>query len=213
MREGRITKGQQRALDTLLPIYQLDPERNDELVSLVNGRRVIVEVGFGDGGALSEMAADNPDGLYIGMEVHRPGVGNLLLQIEQSDLKNVRIYCHDGVEVLSRCFRAASIDQLHLFFPDPWHKKRHHKRRILTPDFIELVANRLKPGGVFHFATDWEDYAVEGLERLQRCALLENIAGAGKWSVRPPWRPETKFERRGHRLGHAVRDVIMRRIS
>lgn len=213
LREGRITRGQQRALDTLLPEYGLDPEAGTQVSGLAAGRRVLVEIGFGDGGALAELASNQPDDLFVGIEVHRAGVGNLLLQVEDRDLNNVRVYCHDAVDVLERCFEPDSIDRLHLFFPDPWPKKRHHKRRILSDPFISLVACRLKPGGVFHFATDWQDYAEQGLERLELCPRLVNQAGPGAWSARPDWRPETKFERRGQRLGHGVWDVLMERTS
>lgn len=206
-----MTRGQQRALEQLWPLYGLDPAVAGQVHAIADDRPVVVELGFGDGGALTAMAKARPDHLFVGIEVHRPGVGNLLLQLEDQQIDNVRVYCHDGVEVLGHCFDPDSIRRFHLFFPDPWHKKRHHKRRILSDDFIATVAGRLTSGGVFHFATDWQDYAEQGLLRLDDSPLLVNQAGEGMFSERPLWRPETKFERRGQRLGHGVWDVLMKR--
>jgi len=212
LREGRLTKGQQRALDQLWPQYGLvaDKEVPIDLERIFSRKApVVLEIGFGDGGALAEIAAANPDKNFIGVEVHRPGVGSLMLKLEQAEQDNVRIFCHDGVEVLKNQIPPASMERIQLFFPDPWHKKRHHKRRILSPSFIELVSNRLQQGGVFHFASDWEDYADQALERLNQCTSMRNLSQEGGYSPRPEWRPLTKFEQRGQRLGHVVRDILM----
>jgi tRNA (guanine-N7-)-methyltransferase len=209
-----MTKGQQRALEELFPQYGLSPT-DDVPVNFeqVFGRCAprILEIGFGDGGALFELAVKHPEYDFIGIEVHRPGVGSLLLKLEQAGIHNVRVFCADGVEVLESCFEAAALERIHLFFPDPWHKKKHHKRRILTPKFIDLIVDKLKPGGIFHFATDWQDYAEQAMERLEACKVLINQGGENQYSPRPDSRPETKFERRGHRLGHGVWDIIMRK--
>jgi len=170
-----------------------------------------LEIGFGDGEALLEMAAGNPGGDYLGAEVHRPGVGRALLQIEARGLANLRVCRADGARVL-RALPPASLAAVYLYFPDPWPKKRHHKRRLLQAQFIALAASRLVRGGRFHFATDWRDYALEALARLEECAALANCARPGRFSPRPPTRPQTKFERRGRRLGHAVWDIVMRRV-
>ena len=212
LREGRLTKGQARALRDLWPRFGLSvcgvvPLDFDQIFQ--RHAPVTLEIGFGDGGALLEIARKNPEQNYLGIEVHRPGVGSLLLRLEEGEIGNVRVICGDAMEVINNNISDESLDRLHLFFPDPWHKKRHHKRRILSPEFIELVTDKLKPSGVIHFATDWEDYAEQGLERLERCERLTNLAGRGHYSPRPASRPETKFERRGQRLGHQVWDVLM----
>lgn len=215
IREGRLTRGQERALGELWPIYGIDTASGDSLdFARVFDRHapVACEIGFGDGGALLEMATRHPEWDFLGIEVHRPGVGNLMLRLEQTGLTNVRIIRDDAVVVLREWIPADSLARLHLYFPDPWPKKRHHKRRILTADFATLAASRLRPGeGIFHFATDWEEYAAVALQTLEDCAGLENVQGQGGFSDRPEWRPETRFERRGLRLGHRVRDILMRR--
>ncbi len=210
-----MTRAQQRAIADLWPVYGLAPDTWGPLdFPAIFGRvaPVILEIGFGDGGALLEMARNNSTQDYIGIEVHRPGVGNLLLKLEQEQLSNVRVISEDALEVLQRRIGLNSLDNLNLFFPDPWPKKSHHKRRIVTLDFIQLVAARVKPGGVFHFATDWQPYAEEALDRIEGCHQFANQAGPGRFSPRPASRPETKFEKRGRRLGHGVWDILMRRI-
>ena len=172
---------------------------------------VVMEIGFGDGDALAQMAAQHPDQSFIGVEVHTPGVGSLLIKIEEQGLQNIRIFNHDAVEVLASSIANGRLDRVQLFFPDPWHKKRHHKRRILSPAFIKLVHEKMRPGGVFHFATDWEQYAEEALERLEKFEGFRNCNQSGGYSPRPDWRPETKFERRGKRLGHGVWDILMQK--
>ncbi len=180
------------------------------MVGPAAGRRTL-EIGFGNGEVLAELARNYPDNDYLGVEVHRPGVGHLLLLIEKFGLTNVRLFMHDAVEVLQNQLPPRSLDEVLLFFPDPWPKKRHHKRRIVQPSFIELVASRLQAGGVFHLATDWENYAEQMLELMDKSEMFENIAGAGCFAERPESRPVTKFERRGQRLGHGVWDLLYRR--
>lgn len=209
LREGRITPSQQRALEELWPQFGLDPGQPLDLVSSF-GREAptIFEIGFGNGDSLAQMAEAQPELNFIGVEVHRPGVGHLLLQIEKRGLSNVRIYNHDAVEVLRDCIPAHSLHKLQLFFPDPWHKKRHHKRRIVQTEFANLVASRLQGDGLWHIATDWEDYAQHCLDILEPHPLFTNAAGADQFISRPASRPLTKFEQRGHRLGHGVWDLL-----
>lgn len=213
-REGRLTPGQQKALDTLWPRYGLSAQRHLDPVG-VFGRQgpLTLEIGFGNGDSLAAMATQEPETDFVGIEVHRPGVGRLLRQIEQRELTNVRIFSHDAVEVLSRCIDDHSLDRILLFFPDPWPKKKHHKRRIVQHGFVQLVARKLKPGGIFHMATDWQPYAEHMMEVMQVSLLFGNEAGKGRYSSRPAYRPVTKFEQRGKRLGHRVWDLIFRRNS
>ena len=154
------------------------------------------------------MAADNPDMDYIGIEVHRPGVGHLMLKLEERNIGNVRIYCHDAFEIFEHGIIDDSLTGIHLFFPDPWPKKKHHKRRIVRPEFVELISEKLKPGGYFHAATDWENYAESMLGMLGACKKLVNSSADNTFSKRPDYRPVTKFENRGIRLGHGVWDLI-----
>ena len=214
IRGGRITPAQQRALDTLMPVYGLDlPEHGRRTVDFgeIFGRTapVILEIGFGNGDALLEMARSDPQCNFIGIEVHRPGVGHLLLNLEQEGIANVRVFCADAIGVLEAGIGDGTLDKVCLYFPDPWPKKKHHKRRILQPGFIGQVAKKLKSGGIFHFATDWQDYADEALDKLEHSRYFENRAGKGNFSVRPRDRPLTKFEQRGRRLNHGVWDLIM----
>ncbi|HSG10614.1 MAG TPA: tRNA (guanosine(46)-N7)-methyltransferase TrmB [Gammaproteobacteria bacterium] len=211
-REGRITRGQQRALDQLWPLYGITPGSPVDLDALF-GRTAprTLEIGFGNGEALAEIAAQQPEHDFIGIEVHRPGVGHLLQLLEKRGISNVHIYNTDAVKVLTDCIPDNSLDRLLLFFPDPWHKKRHHKRRIVQPAFVELIARKLRPGGIFHMATDWQDYAEHALAVLQASASFRNCAGDGNYSAKPEYRPLTKFEQRGQRLGHIVRDLLFER--
>jgi tRNA (guanine-N7-)-methyltransferase len=169
----------------------------------------ILEIGFGMGETTAHMAAEHPENDYLGIEVHTPGVGNLLQLIEAAGLTNVRIIQHDAVQVLENMIAPLSLDGAHVFFPDPWPKKRHHKRRLLQPPLVALLASRLKPGAYLHTATDWEEYAEQMLAVLAAEPLLDNT-GAG-YAPRPDYRPLTKFEQRGLKLGHAVRDLVFRR--
>ncbi len=212
-REGRLTKGQQRALADLFPRYGVTLEQGGLELDALFGRRAfrVLEIGFGNGTSLAQMAANHPQNDYFGIEVHRPGVGNLLLQIEKQHLDNIRVSNDDAVEVLERQIPDGSLDAVYLFFPDPWHKKKHHKRRIVQPMFVRLVRRKLKPGGIFHLATDWENYADHMLEVITGAAGFENLAGSGNYSTRPEYRPLTKFEQRGQRLGHGVWDLVFRK--
>ena len=212
-REGRITAGQQRALQDLWPRYGLAADGTLDLAAIF-GRRAprTLEIGFGNGDALATMAGQQPDTDFIGIDVHRPGVGRLLQQLDAHGLTNVRVMREDAVQLLNSCFPDNSLDRLLLFFPDPWHKKRHHKRRIVQPVFIELLAQKIKPGGMLHMATDWEDYARHMLEVMGASAAFSNCAASGKYSLRPDYRPVTKFEQRGRRLGHGVWDLLFERI-
>lgn len=210
LRQGRMTPGQQHALDTWWERYVLTADGLTLDLDTLFGRRAprILEIGFGMGDSLTDMAAAHPEQDYLGIEVHRPGVGHLLRNLHEAGLNNVRVLCADAVEVLARQISDASLDAVYLFFPDPWPKQRHHKRRIVQPDFVRLIAQKLKPGRTFHLVTDWEDYARHMLDVLDACPLLTNTAGKGNFTPRPDYRPVTKFERRGLRLGHQVRDMV-----
>lgn len=212
-REGRLTTGQQRALDQLWPLYGIEPDQPLELAAIF-GRQApcTLEIGFGNGASLAAMAEAAPEQDFIGVEVHRPGVGHLLQEIESRQLHNLRVLCTDAVEVLERQIPDASLHRVLLFFPDPWHKKKHHKRRILQRHFIDLLARRLQPGGRFHMATDWQDYAEHMLAEMEQATAFRNTAGAGQYAEQPAYRPTTKFERRGRRLGHGVWDLVYERI-
>lgn len=195
-----------------MPRFGLDPARPlDALAAFGRDAPVFVEIGFGNGETLAQLAATQPEHDFLGIEVHPPGVGHLLLELQRRELSNVRVCVHDAVEVLERCIPDGSLAGLFVFFPDPWHKKRHHKRRLINPAFVRLAARKLGPGGIFHAATDWEEYALQMLDVLTACADLRNTAPSGGFSERPAYRPETKFERRGQRLGHGVWDLVFRR--
>lgn len=211
LRQGRMTAAQQRSLDEMMPVIGL-PYRIAPLdLHAAFGRTApkIVEIGFGMGETTARIAAAVPDSDFVAIEVHGPGVGNLCKLVAEQQLGNVRIMQHDAVEVLRDMIPEAALAGVHVFFPDPWHKKRHHKRRIIQPDFVALIASRLAPGGYLHCATDWEEYAHWMLEVLAAEALLENTADG--FAPRPDYRPLTKFENRGLRLGHGVWDLVFRR--
>lgn len=213
MRAGRMTPGQQRGLDEGLPKFGLKISDGAINPAQVFERQApcTLEIGFGMGHSLVEMAAAAPEQDFIGIEVHRPGVGSLLSGLLSQNLSNVRVYQEDAIEVLKQCIPDASLGRLLLFFPDPWHKARHHKRRIVQPEFAQLVRSKLKVGGVFHMATDWEPYAEYMLEVMQVAAGYQNLSSSGNWVERPAERPVTKFERRGHKLGHGVWDLKFQR--
>jgi tRNA (guanine-N7-)-methyltransferase len=210
LRGGRLTDGQKRALDDLWPVFGIENHGAvldfDSLFG--NGRAVILEIGFGNGEATWQMAQARPEENFIGVEVHRPGVGRLLLKIEEHGLDNVRIACADAVEFLHERIPEASLAGVRIYFPDPWPKKRHHKRRMIQPEFVRLLASRMRPGAILHLATDWEPYAEHMLEVLGACGELKNLSTDGKYCDRPSWRPETKYEIRGESLGHEVRDIL-----
>ncbi|MCG5501952.1 tRNA (guanosine(46)-N7)-methyltransferase TrmB [Ectothiorhodospira lacustris] len=211
-REGRLTTGQQRALDDLWPRWGLafTPEPLDLPALFGRQAPVTLEIGFGNGESLARMAAEDPDRNFIGVEVHRPGVGHLLQHIETLGLTNLRVACHDAVEVLKLQIPAGSLDRIQIYFPDPWPKKRHHKRRLVQPTFVALLGSRLRASGLLHLATDWEPYAEHMLTVMNQAAGFRNLAGEG-FSPRPEYRPLTKFEQRGQRLGHGVWDVMFTR--
>jgi tRNA (guanine-N7-)-methyltransferase len=208
-RQGRLTVGQQHALDNHWEAYGLDPNVDYDFAQ-VFGRHapLCIEIGFGNGESLAQMAAADPETDYIGIEVHRPGVGHLLMLLAERNLTNVRIYCHDAVEILEKRIPDDSLSGVHLFFPDPWPKKKHHKRRIVQPGFIALLSKKLKGGGYFHAASDWQPYAEHMLEVLSGQEMLTNVSETGGFCERPNYRPLTKFEQRGIRLGHGVWDLI-----
>ena len=211
LRQGRMSPAQQRAIDALLPRFGVAFASSLLDFDRLFGRRAptILEIGFGMGETTAAIALARPDDNFVGIEVHGPGVGGLLKRIDELALPNVRVVRHDAVEVIDAMIPPASLAGIHVFFPDPWPKKRHHKRRLLKPGFVRALALRLAPGGYLHAATDWEDYADEILAVFSVEPLLENtVAG---FAPRPAYRPLTKFESRGLRLGHAVRDVVFRR--
>ena len=213
-REGRITEGQQRALTELLPRYGVPAGDAPIDLTALFGRNapVHVEIGFGNGDALVAMAAAHPLNDYLGIEVHRPGVGSLLRQLDTGGLTNVRVISADAVQVLEQRIAEGALSGVCLFFPDPWPKKRHHKRRLVQPPFLGLLHRKLKVGARLHFATDWEDYAQQMLTLLTANAGFANSAGAGQFAPAPT-RPPTKFERRGQRLGHGVWDLVFERCA
>lgn len=208
-----MTDAQKRAFTANWQRWGLDFEpRPLDLPALFGAERpVVLEIGFGMGQSLATMAEAAPGCGFIGVEVHRPGVGRLLRAIDERGLDNIRVFCHDAVEVLEHCIPPGSLDTVQIFFPDPWHKKRHHKRRLIQPAFVDLLVSRIKPGGTLHLATDWENYAEQMLAVLSDRAELVNTAGEGKYSPRPESRPLTKFEQRGERLGHGVWDLVFTR--
>ena len=211
LRQGRLTPAQQRACEALLPRFGI-PYRETPLdLEEAFGRRApkIIEIGFGMGETTADIAARHPENDYLGIEVHTPGVGSLLKRLAEANLTNVRVIRHDATEVLANMIPAESLDGAHLFFPDPWPKKRHHKRRLIQPLFVSLLSSRMKRGAYVHVATDWEDYAQQILEVLAAEPTLVNTVRG--FALRPEWRPQTKFEARGLKLGHPVWDVLFRR--
>lgn len=209
-----MTSGQQHALDSLFPIYGIPftPCRIDLAGTFGNNRPVWLEIGFGDGEALMTMAESMPDINFIGIEVHAPGVGHLLARIEERQLDNVKVMRHDAVEVMSEMLAEGSIERVLLLFPDPWHKKRHHKRRILQAETLALFTKILQPGGKFHCATDWAEYAEAMLDVLNSSSL-SNLAPGRSYAVKPDYRPLTKFEQRGLKLGHEVFDLLFEKTA
>jgi tRNA (guanine-N7-)-methyltransferase len=211
LRQGRMSPAQQRALDTLLPKYGIAfrPALLDFAAAFGRIAPVIVEIGFGMGETTAALAAANAQWDFLGLEVHGPGVGALLNRIDAAGLTNLRVIRHDAVEVVAQMIPEGSLAGVHVYFPDPWPKKRHHKRRLLQPGLVRALAQRLSPGGYLHAATDWAEYAQEILATFAAEPMLVNTVA--DFAPRPAWRPQTKFETRGLKLGHGVRDIVFRR--
>jgi tRNA (guanine-N7-)-methyltransferase len=214
IRGGRLTSSQRKALETYSAEYVVDyrPEPLDLHSLFGNDNPVIVEIGFGMGDSLLTMARAMPEKNFIGIEVHKPGIGKLLMGVGADAVGNIRVINHDAREVMEHCFADNCLDGIQVFFPDPWHKKRHNKRRLIQTEFVELLAQKLKAGGLLHLATDWQPYAEQMLEVLENNRRLVNEAGQGNYSS-PGNRPATKFENRGRKLGHGVWDLQFRRVQ
>jgi tRNA (guanine-N7-)-methyltransferase len=214
-REGRITHAQRRALDTLLPRYGVTAAGAPLDLVEVFGRRgpVVLEIGFGNGEALCALAEASPDSNFIGVEIYRPGIGHLLLQLAERHISNVRVIVGDARLALVRDIAESSLTAVHLFFPDPWPKRRHHKRRLVQPDFLDLVRRRLQPGGRMHVATDWQDYAEHVRQAAAQVKGLARVSGAERGATVTAARPSTRFERRGRRLGHRIWDLVYERVA
>lgn len=212
LRQGRLTHGQQRALDEQWPVFGIDYEAQPlDLATLFgNDNPVVLEIGFGNGESLLQMAAENPEQNFIGIEVHRPGVGHLLHLIQEQGIQNLRVMNHDAIDILQNQIPEHSLSRIQLYFPDPWHKKKHNKRRIVQPAFLDTLASLLKEDGQIHFATDWEHYAEHMMATLEAHAKFINTHKKQQFSPKPDYRPITKFERRGQRLGHGVWDLIFK---
>jgi tRNA (guanine-N7-)-methyltransferase len=235
LRAGRVTAAQERALTDLWPTFGLDFRNEPIDLDVAFGRSIspgtaqrgvafgqgsapgtalrCLEIGFGAGEVIGALAEANPDVDYLGIEVHRSGVGRLLLHANQAKLENVRVVCHDAVEVLKESIRDDSFDEILVFFPDPWHKKRHHKRRLIDPGFVALLADKMKSGATLRLATDWQEYAEQMLAVCTATPKLESLSPDGTYVVRPDFRPTTRFEKRGARLGHGVWDLAYRKRS
>jgi tRNA (guanine-N7-)-methyltransferase len=213
-RAGRITDAQQRALELLWPKFGIETDARNLSPRELFGREApqSVEIGFGNGANLLALAAAHPERNYLGIEVHRPGIGRLLLGLEQQGLSNVRVICRDAVEVLQQQLPPQSLDEVLILFPDPWPKKRHHKRRLVQAAFTQLLVDRMRSGGIVRLATDWEPYAQEMLATLSDHPALRNLAEDGGFIPRPSERVATRFEQRGERLGHRVWDLAFRRL-
>ena len=214
-RQGRLTKRQEDALEQVWPAMGVEfkPEPLNFSAVFANDNPVVLEIGFGMGTSLVTMAAQNPDKNFFGIEVHGPGVGACLAEAAEENVQNLRVMCHDAIEVLDRMIPDNSLHMVQLFFPDPWHKIRHNKRRIVQVPFVQKIARKLAIGGVFHMATDWEPYATHMLRVMSSVEEYQNISEQGGYIDRPASRPVTKFEKRGHRLGHGVWDLMFKRVN
>lgn len=214
-RQGRLTKGQQHALDTLWPAMGTDYQAHPLDLDALFGRAapVTLEIGFGMGASLVTVAAAHPEQNFIGIDVHMPGVGSCLASAQAAGVSNLRVMCHDAVEVLEQMIPEAYLALVQLFFPDPWHKARHNKRRIIQAPFVELVGRKLAAGGVFHMATDWQTYAEHMLAVMSDATFFRNLSSTGDYVPRPASRPLTKFEQRGQRLGHGIWDLMFEKVT
>lgn len=214
LRQGRLTAGQARAMLELLPKFGVPNGAKVRFDALFgNSAPVVLEIGIGNGDALAHCAQQDLARNYIGAEVHAPGVGHGLLAIETAGLSNARIFHGDAVSLLSEQIDDASLNQVNIWFPDPWHKARHNKRRLIQPAFVDAVVQKLEVGGLLHLATDWQPYAEHMMDELKQCDKLKNCAESGGFMPKPSWRPSTHFERRGERLGHGVWDLLFKRIA
>lgn len=213
LRQGRLTDAQERAFEQHWSRFGLEPQGTVRDFDAVFGRHAdrVLEIGFGNGEALRFAGRQERERDFLGFEVHRPGVGRLLNALAEDGITNVRVYNHDAVEVITHDIADASLGEVRIWFPDPWHKKRHHKRRLISPAFAGLLARKLRVGGLLHLATDWQPYAEHMWDVLDAAPAFDNEAGARGWFARPAWRPETHFEKRGMRLGHGVWDLLYRR--
>ena len=213
LRKGRLTIAQQRALDELWPHYGIEHRETvlDFDDHFERSAEVIVEIGFGNGESTWQMAQQEPEKNFIGIEVHEPGVGQLLMALEEHAIDNVRIACEDAVPFLQQRIAPGSLAGVRIYFADPWPKKRHHKRRIVQPEFVSLLARCIRTGGILQLATDWQPYADHVLEVMQNSPDFINLSTTGDYCERPGWRPHTKYEKRGERLGHEVRDLLYQR--
>ncbi len=218
VRSGRMTVGQQKGWDDYWPSMGLQPGMaglsKDSLSSLFEKEQpLVLEIGFGMGASLFEMAQNQPQMNFLGVEVHRPGVGALLAKAGEARLTNLKVFCCDANEVIKDYIPDASLARVQLYFPDPWHKKRHHKRRLVQAEFVQRIHAKLKAGGCFHMATDWQPYAEHMLAVMEGEDGYRNTAGPGNFATKPDYRPVTKFENRGRKLGHGVWDLLFERIA
>lgn len=213
LRGGRLTTAQQIALDELWPHYGIEHHETvlDYDDYFDRQADVVMEIGFGNGESTWRMAQNEPDINFIGVEVHEPGVGHLLMALDKNDVDNVRIAREDAVQFLRQRIPAGSLAGVRIYFPDPWPKKRHHKRRIIQPEFVRQLAICMTQGSILHLATDWQPYAEHMLEVMQPSPDFSNLSPTGDYCERPEWRPHTKYEQRGERLGHEVRDMLFER--
>ncbi len=210
LRKGKMTVGQKKAVEELLPMFAFDPSSSIDFNALFgNNNPVWLDIGFGNGESIIHAAQKYPEINFLGIEVHLPGVGHLLMAIKEFNLKNVRIIRNDAVDMLSLFINDDSLSAIHVYFPDPWHKKRHHKRRIMNQEFLDLIQTKLKHNGRLHYASDWKPYATEVQELLAENSWLTNQEAENGFADRPRWRPVTKFERRGIKLEHGTYDLIM----
>ncbi len=210
-----MTAGQSMAFEAMMPIYGFDYQ--DQVLDLTslfgNDHPITLEIGFGMGASLAEQAANHPNLNFIGIEVHRPGVGALLLRMKEMQLTNIRVISHDAIEVLNNMISDNGLHRLQLFFPDPWHKRKHHKRRIVNQEFADLVAKKLVTGGILHMATDWQDYAEQMLKVMNQAKGWYNCSATNDYVPKPDERPVTKFQQRGEGLGHGVWDLMFKRLE
>lgn len=214
-REGRMTPGQTLAFESMMPIYGFEFKKEELNFETLFGNKnpVSLEIGFGMGTSLAEQAKRYPERNYIGIEVHRPGAGSLLVKMKELDVTNIRIISHDAVEVLAEMIKDDSLELLQLFFPDPWHKRRHHKRRIVNDEFVKLIHQKMAPKGHFHMATDWQNYAANMLSVMQKAEGWENCSSTDGYIPKPDDRPVTKFQKRGEGLGHGVWDLMFQKLA